>query len=229
MNFLELKTATKQALGQRASTNITDAWYGERVNNAYRRLSTFQGLVRAGSAARPSFRVLRFHELETTVDHDITAALTSNFVSLNSTVFAIQNLYDLTNKRPMRRRGRREIERRDPTTPGIPYAWSPGGQTGVVGYYIYPKPADSSQEITIREYLYLYPVALVAAGDTPVIPLEWHQAIWHAAAAEGAFLLDWPERHEEMEQKFMTFIAERRAPGEENDAGGGRRYFIVGN
>ncbi len=227
MTFEELKAATKQALGQRSSTNITDTWYGTRVNNAYRRLCTFQGIV---AAVRPpgTFRVLRFHELEHENDRDLTTALTTNFVTLDATIYAIRNLYDLTNDRPLRRYAMRELDRRDPDTAGVPYAWCPGGQGGVLGYYIYPRPQTSAQEIEVRERLYLYPTALSADDDEPVIPEEWHQAIWQAAASEGALLIDWSEKHAEMESRFMQFIAERRSPGEENDSGGGRRYFMVG-
>lgn len=227
--YEELVALAKQAMGGRNTGLMTDAWYGDRINAGYARLATFQGPVQAPGMSQPQMRVLRFFELYFTDDRTITSGLSTNLITPVATadkVVCVDNVYDLTNDVHLRRKSRRYIDRRNPQGTGRPREWAPGGDGGA-GYYVYPIPGDASDEISVRETTYQYPDELTA-GETPVIPAAWHTAIWLAAAAEAALLIDWPEKENEMENRFMRFIAERRSPVEESGAGGGRRYFSVG-
>jgi hypothetical protein len=227
----ELVTLTKQALGNRTGGNLSDAWYSDRVNTAYARLTTFQGLVMAPGMRRPRFRVLRFFELYNDDDRTIAAAdvATSNFITpaSSSPVVYVDNVYNLTDDRQMARKSIRYMHTLNPQQTGKPLRWAPGGKAAP-GYYIHPIPSSTSDSLTVREHTYQYPDEMTADGDYPVVPGVWHSGIWMAAAAEGASLIDWPEKSAEMEQKFMAFIAERRSPVEESGAAGGRRHFTIG-
>lgn len=221
---------TKQALGGRTGGLLTDAWYTARVNSGYARVTTFQGLVLAPGMRRPRFRALRFFELYSDDDATISTGLTHNFITPAATaaqVVYVDNVYDLTNNRPVRRKALRYLHSLNPDNLGTPRCWAPGGRDSV-GYYINPVPGVAGDIITVREHTYQYPVTLSVGTNVPVIPAPWHRAIWLAAAAEGADLLDWPEKAAEMEQKFMMFIANKRSPVEESGAAGGRRHFTVG-
>jgi hypothetical protein len=231
LTLTELIALTKQALGGRATGLLNDAWYTSRINSAYARLTTFQGMVQAPGMRKPQHRAVRFFELYEDDDRDITAAIvtTSNFITPTATsaqVVYVDNVYDLDNDRPLARKSVRHLNRRNPQETGTPQIWCPGGK-GATGYYIYPIPSTSSEEIAVRERTYQYPAVLTGA-DVPVIPAAWHTAIWYAAVAEGAALLDWVEKAEEYEGKFIQFIAERRSPVEESGGAGGRRHFSIG-
>jgi hypothetical protein len=176
-------------------------------------------------------RVLRFFELYANDDRTLTTGLVAsgNFITPTASadkIVTIENIYDLTNDVFLRRKGMRWMDRQNPQRTGTPRNWVPGGDT-TPGYYILPIPSSSNEEISVRERTYQYPT-LLASAMTPVIPAAWHAAIWKAAAAEAASIIDWPEKEQEMESAFMRFIAERRSPVEEAGAGGGRRYFSVG-
>lgn len=228
----DLIALTKQALGNRTTGLYTDAWYIARVESAYSRLCTFQGVVMAPGMRRPRFRALRFFELYVDTDADIDAPLAHNFItpSTSGSVVYVDNIYDLTNDRSLHRKAIRYMHTQNPDTNGTPREWSPGGRGGVTGYYLYPVPtgATDTYDISVRERTYEYPAALALGSTVPVIPAAWHKAIWLGAAAEGATLADWPEKAAEMEQLFMTFISERRSPVEESGAAGGRRHFNIG-
>lgn len=227
----ELTTLAKQALGNKNVTSDSAAWYLARVNSAYRRICTFQGPVKRPGMRQPQLRVLRFFELADSITNTITSALTDNFVTpatSQASLFMVTDVYDTTNDRWMSRPGLRHMRRLNPDATGIPREWVPDGKGGVLGYRIYPRPSTSAEEITVREYVYKYPAALTSGGAAPVIPEPWHQAIWIAAAAEGARLLEWPEKAAEFESQFMEFLAERKSPMEEASSSGGRRWFTVG-
>ena len=222
----------KQALGGRSSGLMTDAWYIDRLNSGYSRLCTFQGLVMAPGMRRPQFRVIRFHELYD--DTDSTLTITSdNFISVRDglaagSVVYVDNVYDLTNKRPLFRKATRFMNSQDPDDLGIPRSWSPAGSKGNTGYFIHPRPGVAGDVIAVRNRTYNYPKILVEGTQDPIIPGAWHKGIWIAAVAEGAQIIDWPEKAAEHEQLFMKFLAERRSPVEEAGAAGGRRHFTVG-
>ena len=227
----ELVTLTKQALGNRTGGALTDSWYVDRVNSAYSRLSTFQGLVMAPGMRRPRFRVLRFFELYNDDDRTIATSdvTSSNFITPTTTksIVYVDNVYNLTDDRQLQRKSIRYMNSQNPQQTGTPLRWAPGGMAAP-GYYVHPIPSTSAHEISVRERTYQFPDEMDDDSDIPVIPAAWHAAIWMAAAAEGASLIDWPEKSAEMEQKFMAFIAERRSPVEESGAAGGRRHFTVG-
>ena len=64
-------------------------------------------------------------------------------------------------------------------------------------------------------------------GTEPAIPDEWHPPIWMAAAGEGAGILDWMDKQEEMEGKLLRYIAERKSPYEAASFSGGRTSFNI--
>ena len=229
LTYEDLIALTKQALGGRNTGLMNDAWYGDRVNSAYSRLCTFQGPVSAPGLSQNN-RVIRFFELYDTDSRTISSGLASNFITpiagADKVVF-VDNVFDTTGERQLARKSIRWMMQRDPTHPGEPRSWTPGGQ-GNPGYFIHPIPGVAGDEVTVQERTYQYPDAL-SAGESPVIPSAWHAAIWRAAAAEAASLIDWPEKANEMETMFMRFLAERRSPVEESGAAGGRRYFTVGS
>lgn len=238
MNLTDLRALTKQLLGQRVVTSTDDAtWYIDRVNSGYRRLATFQGFVTTPSMKTPSQRILRFHELESMTARTLNGGAfptSRNFVqpAVSSTlVYSMLDVYDRSNDRWLQRIPIKYMRRLNPDENGTPLRWTPGGDGAnpqAVGYYVHPKPtAASAEEIDVYEYAYRYPAALTGT-DSPIIPEVWHPAIAFAAAAEGALLLDMPERHTELEQRFMSYIAERKSPYEEGSYAGGRRYFNVG-
>jgi hypothetical protein len=229
----DLRTLTKQLLGNRTSTNVDDGWYDDRVQSGYRQLCTFQGLVNAPGMRRPVMRRLGFFELQDRQARTLTTSLTSNFVtpSPSTDVVTVTDLYDRTNNRGLDYRGLRDIFQRDPDATGRPLIWSPAGQGGVVGYYIDKRPGVTADEIAVHEYVYKYPTALALDATAPVIPDVWHVAIAYAAAAEGALLLDLPEKHTEMNGKFTEFIAARKSPIEEaafSGLAGQRRWTPIG-
>ncbi len=229
----ELLALVKQALGGRNTGLMNDAWYTQRINSAYARLCTFQGVVQAPGMRRPQFRALRFFELYS--DFDSTIGPTANNFSVAvqgasfGSVVYVDNIYDLTNDRPLARKAIRYMNARNPDDTGTPRIWSPGGSLQQVGYFYHPRPAsDGSDTIAIRERSYNYPDLLLSNGVDPNIPGAWHKAIWLAAVSEAAQVIDWPEKAAEYEQLFMAFIAERRSPVEESGAAGGRRHFTIG-
>lgn len=231
LSYDDLLALTKQALGGRNSGLMTDAWYGDRINSAYARLCTFQGDVLSPGAAQVQRRVVRFFELYYTDTATISTGLSSNFITPTHsahTVCYVDDIYDLTNKRQIRRKSIRYMLGKDPTETGSsPRMWCPSGAAGGTGYYLNPIPASTA--FSIRERVYVFPEALATGGaNDPVIPAAWHPPIWMAAAAEAASLIDWPEKMQEMENMFTKFIATNRSPVEESGGAGGRRYFGVG-
>jgi len=238
----DLRTLTRQLLGNRTSASITDAWYDARVYSAYRRLCTFQGEVKAPGMRQPALRRLGFFELQdrnTRTISSVTPTLTGNsgnFITpLPATnVVTVVDLFDRTNNRGLDRRSLRELRTRDPDKTGRPRTWCPAGQGGTVGYYVnqIPTTIDTAIDaIDVYEWVYLYPAALATDATVPVIPDTWHIAIVHAAASEGAMLLDMPEKHGEMEGKFIAYIAERKSPIEEaahSGLAGARRFTPIG-
>lgn len=230
---VDLRTLTKQHLGNRTSTNVDDAWYDARVLSAYRQLCTFQGYVQAPGMRQPQMRRLGFFELQDRQSRTLAITLTSNFITPSpaTNVVTVIDLYDRTNNRGLDLRGRRDIYARDPDATGRPTCWTPAGEGGVVGYYLDRRPGVAADEIIVYEYVYRYPTALAADVDTPIIPDVWHIAITYAAAAEGALLLDMPEKHTEMTAKFGAFIAERKSPIEQaafSGFAGQRRWTPIG-
>jgi len=227
----DLINRVKQVVGNRTSTAVNDAWYTDRINSGYRRLCTFQGPVTRPGMSQPQFRVLRFFELERR-DARSLATATTNFVTPTaSNVVYVVDIYDRTNNRGLKRSSKRELRRFDPDEGGTPRFWSPAGNAGTVGYEIYPYPTATTDAIDVYEYTYVYPTALASATDTPVIPEAWQPAIWMAAAAEAASLLNIPEKSQEMETRFTGFIAERKSPREEaaySGRAGARTNIMVG-
>jgi hypothetical protein len=233
----QLVTLVKQLTGNRTNTsNLTDSWYQDRVTSAYRRLCTFQGAVQAPGLRQPQQRKLGFFELEDRQSRTLDSTLTSNFVtpSPSTDVVVVTDLYDRTHDRGLDRRSLREIRTHNPDATGIPRTWCPAGQGGVVGYYINQVPTSlltTVDAIVVYEYVYKYPTALAADATTPVIPDVWHIAIAFAAASEAALLLDMPEKHTELEGKFIGYIAERKSPMEEaarSGLAGSRRFTPIG-
>jgi len=234
----DLRTLTKQLMGNRTSVTITDAWYDARVYSAYRRLCTFQGNVTAPSLKQPTLRRLGFFELQDRQARSIgvapvTPVITSNFITPNpsTNVCVVTDIFDRTHDRGLDRRSLRELRTRNPDATGIPRTWCPVGQGGVVGYYVNQIPAVVADNIDVYEWLYRYPVALATDSDAPVIPDPWHIAIVYAAGSEAAMFLDMPEKHTELEGKFLGYIAERKSPIEEaahSGLAGARRFTPIG-
>jgi hypothetical protein len=230
----QLRTLTKQLAGNRTSATIIDSWYDDRVTSGYRRLCTFQGAVQMPGLRQPQQRRLGFFELQDRQARTLDTTLTSNFItpSPSTDVCVILDIYDRTHNRGLDRRSRRELLTRDPEATGIPRTWCPAGQGGVIGYYINQVPSVTAQNINVYEYVYKYPTALATDGTSPVIPDIWHIAIAYAAASEAAILMDNPEKHTEMEGKFISFISERKSPMEESahsGLAGSRRFTPIGS
>lgn len=230
MTKAELRTRTKQAVGNRTSTTVTDTWYDERVLNAYKQLVTYQGQVSRPGGRQPQFRILRFPQLEDRLTRSLTSALTSNFVANQTAVELVDDIFDRTTNRGMDRESERRIRQLDPDEVGIPRRWEPASEGGVDGYYIWPRPNAAEHNIDVYEYVVLTPV-LVADGDSPLIPAEWHQAITYLAASEAAALFDMSEKSGEMRQNFMGVVSSLQAPNELRAAAGlagNRRRIRVG-
>jgi len=238
----DLRNLTKQLVGNRTSVNIGDPWYDTRVQSGYRRLCTFQGAVTSPGLKSPQMRRLGFFELQDRQARTIssaTPALTGNsgnfIIPLPATnVVTVVDIYDRTNNRGLDRRNLRELRTRDPDKTGRPRTWCPVGQGGTVGYYVnqIPTTTDTTVDaIDVYEWVYKYPADLVQLTDYPVIPDPWHIAIVYAAASEAAMLWDMPEKHGELEQKFLGYIAERKSPIEEaahSGLAGARRFTPIG-
>lgn len=232
----ELRILVKQAVGGRSSATITNGWYDQRIHNGYVRLCTFQGPVSRPGRAQPQFRVLRFFELEERTARSLTTSLTTNFVTAQAPAsgnipMVVSSLYDRTNNISLRRPSRRDVLRLDPDATGRPTRWLPAGQGGVVGYFLDKIPVVASDNIDVYEYTYCYPVEMATDGTYPLIPPAWHEAIWLAAAVETAALLDMPEKADELNQRFLAFIAERKTPHEEASSsgiGGARGNIRIG-
>jgi len=233
----QLVTLTKQLTGNRTNTsNLTDSWYQDRVTSGYRRLCTFQGAVNAPGLRQPQQRRLGFFELYDRQARTLDSTLTSNFVAPSpaTDIVTVTDIYDRTHNRGLDRRSLRELRTRDPDGTGLPRTWCPAGQGGVIGYYIDRVPTSlltTVDAIDVHEWVYKYPTALAADATVPVIPDVWHIAIAFAAASEAAMLLDIPEKHTELEGKFLGYIAERKSPIEESahsGLAGSRRFTPIG-
>ena len=233
----QLVTLTKQLAGNRTNaSSLTDTWYQDRVTSGYRRLCTFQGAVQSPGLRQPQQRKLGFFELQDRQARTLDSTLTSNFVTPSpaTDVVTVVDVYDRTNNRGLDRRALRELRTRDPEATGRPRTWCPTGQGGVVGYYIDHIPTSlltTVDAIAVYEYVYKYPTALASDSTTPIIPDVWHIAIVFAAASEAAMLLDMPEKHLELEGKFIGYIAERKSPIEESahsGLAGSRRFTPIG-
>ena len=234
----DLRTLTKQLVGNRVSATIDSTWYDTRVQSGYSRLCTFQGLVNAPGMKQPTMRRLGFFELQDTQSRSIGIApvspvITSNFITPSpaTNVCVITDIYDRTHDRGLDRRGMRELRTRNRDATGIPRLWCMAGQGGVIGYYVDRIPALVADNIDVYEYVYKYPTALATDGVAPVIPDVWHIAIAYAAASEAAELLDMAEKHAELESKFLGYIAERKSPMEEaahSGLAGTRRWTPIG-
>lgn len=230
MTKAELRTVVKQAMGNRTSTTITDAWYDDRVMNGYRRLVTFQGMVDAPSLRDPVKRILRFKELEDRLTRTLDNTLTDNFVANQSGVWYVTDVYNRTGGTGLNYRSEKLMRQQDADDTGVPIQWQPGVENGVRGYYIWPRPATADDAISVYEYV-VYEPALATDSTEPVIGEEWHMCIAYAACAEAANLIDNPEDEGRFEQKFMKHIAERTMFQELASQGGragGRRYIRVG-
>jgi len=234
----DLRNLTKQLVGNRVSPLIGDPWYDMRVYSGYRRLCTFQGNVTSPSLKQPTLRRLGFFELQDRQERSIGIApvspvITSNFITPNpaTNVCVVTDIYDRTHNRGLDRRSLRELRTRDPDKTGIPRTWCPVGQGGVVGYYVNQIPSTTAENIDVYEWVYKYPAELIQLTDYPVIPDAWHIAIVYAAGSEAAMLWDMPEKHNELEQKFLGYIAERKSPIEEaahSGLAGARRFTPIG-
>lgn len=237
LTTVELLALAKQSLGGRSSGLMTDAWYINRMNSGYSRLCTFQGAVMAPGMRRPQFRVIRFQELYSDEDRALNIQ-SDNFIipaegHAPDSIVYVDNVYDLTNKRDLKRKSIRYMNKRNPNDLGPPRDWCPAGSGKKKGYFITPRPGVAGDIIQVRERSYNYPPPLFLTADgfpavDPLIPGAWHKGIWLAAAAEAAQIIDWPEKAAEFEQLFMTFLSERRSSVEEAGAAGGRRHFTVG-
>ena len=231
----QLVTLTKQLTGNRTNTsNLTNSWYQDRVTSGYRRLCTFQGSVNAPGLRQPQQRRLGFFELQDRQARDLNfGVITTNFITPSpaTDVVTITDVYDRTHHRGLDRRALRELRTRNPDQTGIPRTWCPAGQGGLVGYYVNQIPGSAADNINVFEYVYKYPTALVSDSTVPIIPDVWHIAIAFAAASEAAMLLDIPEKHTELESKFIGYIAERKSPIEESahsGLAGARRFTPIG-
>lgn len=232
----DLRNLVKQAVGNRTATSgttIDNTWYDARVYSGYRRLVTYQGPVTAPGMRQPQMRRLQFREFERrTASSLTTAGLTTNFVTpVETGVAYVTDIYDTTNNKGLDRVSEREIRRLDPDEAGVPRLWCPGSVSGTVGYYIWPRPQTTGDDINIHEYTYVYPAALSGDSDTPAIPDTWHLGIVYASVSEAAMFLDMPEKSAEAEQQFQAFIAQRRTPMEdESYAGyaGTRNHIPIG-
>lgn len=232
MTLSEIRALVKQACGNRTSTTITatlGGWYDDRINEAYRRVCTFQGPVNRPGTDKQERRVLRFYELyDEASPVTYATGLSTNFITpQNTSVAFMQDLWDNTNDVWLERISERAMRRRKPTETGIPLEWTPDGRAGALGYRIYPIPSVAAEQIAVIEYSYSYPTAMALDATAPVIPAAWHMAIYYAAVSEAAELMNWTERKTEFENKFIGFIAEHRSPKEENARAGGRRSLNI--
>lgn len=230
----DLRTLTKQLVGNRTSATVDSTWYDTRVTSGYRRLCTFQGAVNAPGLRQPQQRRLGFFELMDEQARSFTYGVTTtNFITPSpaTDVCVVTDIFDLTHNRGLDRRGLRELLTRGPQHTGPPRTWCPAGKGGLIGYYIDQIPGSAADNISVIEYVYKYPTALVSDGTSPIIPDVWHIAIAYAAASEATMLLDIPEKHSELEGKFVTFISERKSPIEESahsGLAGARRFTPIG-
>jgi hypothetical protein len=230
----DLRTLTKQLTGNRTSATVDDTWYDARVYSGYRRLCTFQGAVTSPGMRQPQQRRLGFFELQDRQARSLSyGVLTSNFITPNPTtdICVVTDVFDRTHDRGLDRRSLRELRTRDPDKTGIPRTWCPAGQGGLVGYYVNQIPGSAADDIDVYEWTYKYPTALATDSAEPIIPDAWHIAIAYAAASEASMLLDMPEKHSELEQKFTGYIAERKSPIEESahsGLAGARRFTPIG-
>lgn len=223
----ELILRIKQHTGNRTSAGptlvIDDDWYAARLNDGYKHVATFQGMVSRPGIRQPQFRVLRFVELEDRIERTINSGLSDNFIANSTGVFAVYGLWDQTNKRPIRIRSKRRLMEKDPTDSGDIQIWAPMGDGGVAGYRIWKVPDAST---TIHEHVYNYPETLTAGGSDPVIPENWHEAVHLAGGMIACGLLQMDDQSARLQTELHTMIATHRTPVEEARTGGGRYSFV---
>lgn len=227
MTKAELRSRVRQLLGGQTDVTLDDDWYDTCVLDGYRYLLTYQGSSKAPAMRAPQMRTLRFLEHEDRLERTLDTSLTSNFVANQSGVLAMLDIYDRTNDKGLTLDPPRSILLRNPDDMGIPQVWSPGALAGVNGYYIWPTPGVSGEEIDIYERVVKDPV-LGSDSSEPLVGREWHMAIAYAGAAQGAGLLDWPEKEQELLGKFENHIASRTTRAAFTARGGktGRRRNV---
>lgn len=218
----ELVDRTQQLLGNRSSTVLSDAYYLDRVNEAYQWLSTFDDRIQGRK------RSIRFNELEDQISRTLAASPTTNFVANSANVFSVIALWDTTNARAIERKGSRRLARQNPALEGRILMWSPAGSnesgTRVAGYRIWKKPDVST---AIIETVYLNAEALVAAGVGPVIPSIWHTPIYIKAAAITANLEGLPDEAAKFNAAAIQATRELRLPSDDAQSFGSRRFGVM--
>lgn len=233
MQKQELRQLVKQALGNRTSTLGTqtdDEWYDNRVLDGYRRLVTEQGITYGPGHRGVTRRVLRFPLLHTRKERTLDAAAfagNGNWISNQSGVSLVFDLYDRTNDQPLGRPPDAAFVGRDPDETGKILEWIPSAQDGVMGYRVWRTPSDADDTIDVYEFCLLEPTLPLDTSEPATDP-EWHLAIAFAGAAMGALLLDWPEKEKEMENRYADYLRSRFSMSERADFTGkaGRRTSI---
>ena len=208
MTRAQIRTLVQQHVGNRVTGVFNNAWFDARVLDAYRRLVSLQGRTPGSDRGGARYRHLRFPEMENRLTRSITLSEADNFLANQSGAFITIDIYDRTNDRGLSLVSEADLRYHDPDDLGVPREWRPGALNGINGYWIWPRPGTTSDNIDVYETVLVTPT-LAADGDSPLVAEHWHRAIEYAAASDAAMLMDIPEKHDALEQKFAAYVSER--------------------
>lgn len=214
MTGQELVDQAKLHNNQVVTTTYDDAWYLDRVNDAYRWITTYRN--------PQTGKKLRYRELYDVLDRTLSASPSRNFVANQSSVHAVHSIYDVTNLTLIPEKSPTTIERRDPTALGTIIMWAPAGDDGSDGYLIWRRNEDA---VDIRESVYKIPTALTLL-TSPVIPERWHELIAIDAGRRAARLSNNFQLSALLKAELLDEIESSVSPLEEAGRNGARYHFI---
>lgn len=147
-------------------------------------------------------RVALFSADEGTNDFSTTAG-TSTY-SLPADMVTMRSIRNTDLDQEMVAVDLRDIDRASHTSTGAPFAYA----MNAANVQLYPVP-DQAYPFEIRYWK--LPADLVADGDTPVIPADYHRMLWYWACAEAYWSEDDGATGAQWEQRYNTLLAKFEA------------------
>lgn len=214
MTGAELVTRIKQHLGNRDAPTGESTWYVDRMNDGYRWLHAFKN----------EGRRLKFPEFYDIKSRTIGASPSDNFEPLQSGVFAVLGLFNVTDGVNVQIEPFRSFIKRKKTNTGRINKWTPFGQGNVRGYLVNNLVTVST---SLNEYVYNQPETLANDAVAPIIDPAWHRVIHLIGGAIGAEMFSIDAKSAQLFQLATAEIKLHATPDEEDNIGG-LRHFIVG-
>lgn len=196
MDFGTIKDEARLLLGNRSTSQISDARLGLWVNNSQIEIMT----------------ALQFFENEKRAY--TTMVLAQELYSLPTACLAIYDLRDNTLKRKIRRSHYRKFDNIDSAQAGAPTHYIRFG--GCI--QITPVPDASNLNTMYLRYC-VEPTAMSLSADEPTLSVMWHEAIMFGAIYRGWYALGEMQRYLAAKNEFLAIVRSRQdeAGMEESD------------